>query len=524
MSAHTKLLLQMNGTTGSTSFLDATGVHSTAAENGAEVTDIVKRFGSGSLNATVDAPSRIHVLNHPDFDLANNDFCIELQVKRFIVDSKQGICGISVNDDPLNSTFDLFFDVDNTIKFRAYYSGGYHELFSSQLIDTLIFHHVEVDRSGTNLYLFVDGQLEDTIDVGTITYRTTSIDLAIGTFGDYNDDYWFRGYIDEFRFSDVARHTESFIPPTIEYQYWSTLPSIYMIQRTNRHVLKYYEINAPEDPIFQGSFGTFGTPGSGITALNFPHAIAHDNDYNMYICDHENERIVKLDQSLTYVSEYDTSTTVGKPCAILYTVDGLYIVGINYHIIEGDVLYMYINMEKLTTTFVSEKFTWDILGPDLRLEQRRGEMSYKPTSIVPGYNANEFLISGIRDKIYSTIEDIMSFSRATEISIVKEEETSRIRGMIMHSNGSIYINNRSKITKLNSSFIDNGDSNFIGKSLYGLKEGLNRTILVYNADDQAILRYDEFLNFMEIVYKDKGSTVQTDLYDIMDFYEIVPMP
>ena len=521
--SHTKLLLHTNGVTGSTSFPDETGVHITTAENGAEVTDIVKRFGSGSLNVTIDAPARVYVQNHADFDISNNDFCVEMQLKRFTIDTRQGICGKSANDDELISTFDLFFDVDNTIKFRAYYAGGYHELQSSPLVGTLIFHHLEIDRSGTDLYLFVDGHLQDVLDVGTTTYRTTTLDMAIGTLGGYNSDY-LRGYIDEFRFSDIARHTESFIPPTIEYDYYAVAPTIYMSQRTNRHVAKYYSLDTPEDPIFQDSFGTFGSPGAGTTALNFPWAVTHDDSFSMYICDHENERIVKLNQSLVYVGEYDTSITIGKPCAIMHDTltDDLYIVGINYHVIEGDVLYMYINVERITTALSSVKFTWDILGPPLRCSSRNGEMSYKPTGIIRGDVADEFLISGIRDKIYSTIEQASSFDRATEITITKEENLSRLRGMIRHSNGSIYINNKSKITKLDSSFIDVGDSDFISKSLYGLREGLNGTLLVYNGDNQSILRYDEYLNFIEVVYQDEGSTVQTDLYDIMDFYEIAP--
>jgi hypothetical protein len=290
-----------------------------------------------------------------------------------------------------------------------------------------------------------------------------------------------------------------------------------LLQNTNRHILKSFVLPVDGDAVYSSSFGTIGLSGNTNSTLNSPWSLAFNSNGYLFICDHNNERIIKLDSEFNFISEYSTSSTIGKPCAILAETD-IYMVGINYHIIENDVLYMYINIEKIDENFSSLKFTRDALGIYQRLEQRKGEIGYKPISITRGYNVDELLISGVRKKIYSTYEVNNGFSTLTDQTFYGEKP-SRFLGMIHHSNGFLYVNTATKIVKFNSSFVKIGSSDYIGRTIYGLKESINGNLLIYKIDNQSLIEYDGNLNLVKEIIKDSGDTIDTDLYDVIDFID-----
>lgn len=291
---------------------------------------------------------------------------------------------------------------------------------------------------------------------------------------------------------------------------------LFMSQRTNRHIVK--SLLLGESSVsYNNHFGTYGTSGNTNTLLNSPWGVAVNANGHLFVCDHLNERIVKLDSNLNYVDEYSTSLTIGKPCAILAETD-IYVAGINYHIINNNVLYMYVNIEKLDEDFVSLKVTNDTLGVYQRLEQKKGEIGFKPISLLRGYDTDEILIAGIRKKLYSTTELVGGFSTLIEKPFYKERPL-RIIGMIKHSNGFLYMNSGTKLHKFDSAFTNVGDTDFIGKTIYGLSERLNGNLLTYKADNQSLVEYSTDMNFVKEVIVDSGNTVQTDLYDVMSIVE-----
>lgn len=78
-----------------------------------------------------------------------------------------------------------------------------------------IWYHVAFCRSGTDLYLFLSGDLVDS-DTWTGTSDFKDSPFYIGAYGGEYD--YFKGNIDEFRFSKgIARWTANFTPPTEEY-------------------------------------------------------------------------------------------------------------------------------------------------------------------------------------------------------------------------------------------------------------------------------------------------------------------
>lgn len=308
---------------------------------------------------------------------------------------------------------------------------------------------------------------------------------------------------------------------------------LYVVQQTKRHVIaRFTSTTAPAiyDSVF---FGTYGTPGGGSTALNFPNSIAIDNSSNLFICDHENSRIIKLDSNLQYISYYDTNNTIGKPINIIFdsTTGDLYFMGLRYFSIQThasptiiDDLYMYIGIERLTTSLTSVKYSNDIFGYINRLIPN--DMRFKPVGICRGSNSDEFLVSGIHDALYSITEYSSTFSdiyNPTIKTIINNFTAKRYVGLIRY-NTLLFLNTGNKIIKVDLATLNlNCQSNYIAKTLYGLKLGSNNTLLVYNTDNNSLIRYDLNLNFVEEVFIDISTgtaPIGVDLKFVTDYLEV----
>ena len=76
-----------------------------------------------------------------------------------------------------------------------------------------IWRHLAVVKSSNKVYFFVDGQLKSTQN-NTQSYSMLNGECDIGCQG---PAYYFNGYIDELRISNVARWTSNFSVPTTAY-------------------------------------------------------------------------------------------------------------------------------------------------------------------------------------------------------------------------------------------------------------------------------------------------------------------
>jgi len=292
-------------------------------------------------------------------------------------------------------------------------------------------------------------------------------------------------------------------------------PLLVMTQRTARHVAKIYNLDPVE---YNRAFGTFGSPGSGTAGLNFPWGLTIDAYGYYYICDYENERIVKLNRDFTYVNAYDTSSTIGRPCSIFYAEnDDLYVAGVTYHIIEGNLVHNFIGVERITRSLSSVKYNDKVMGDEMYDLQPED----KPTNICRGFFVDEILLSGLRNSIYSLTELSDTFSFTTKRDIGGESNTFRFLGMVHHSNDLLYVNTGQKILKIDSSFTNVGDSDTIAKSMYGLTEAADGSLLMYNSDTKSIDRLSEkSMHIIESLVQDTGSTVSTDIECVWDVLEI----
>jgi len=282
---------------------------------------------------------------------------------------------------------------------------------------------------------------------------------------------------------------------------------LYLSQRTNRHVVKRLNSSNPSTFTYDSaSFGTWQTSGSSTSLLSFPMGVAIDSSDNVYVCDNANSRIMKLNSSLAYVGAYDTSSTIGRPHQITYdSVSGdLYIVG-KYAVTQ-------LRIERITTALVTVRHSTSSLTLP-------GELYGNPMGIVKGFAANTFLIVGHNNDIGITTET-PPFTTPLTSQAITGEDPKRYYGIIKHStNGDLYLNDGTKILRVNSSFANIGDSNKITKVATTFCETTNGQILVYNNDEQKITRFGENMNFIADTYIDSGDVIATDAYDIAGMVE-----
>ena len=91
--------------------------------------------------------------------------------------------------------------------------------------------HKALVRLGQSLYVFVDGQLIGTMNVGSaaIAFDST-FNMAIGAYRE-SEPYYFQGWIKNFRISKVARYTSAFTPKWDHVSNpWKKVDSIYTKQ------------------------------------------------------------------------------------------------------------------------------------------------------------------------------------------------------------------------------------------------------------------------------------------------------
>lgn len=283
---------------------------------------------------------------------------------------------------------------------------------------------------------------------------------------------------------------------------------LYVLQATNRHFIKRLSADVLPATYDGASFGVWGVPGSGVDSLNFPRAMT-SSATNVFVADTGNKRIVKLDLNLTYVSEYDTSSTIGEPYAITYDslTGDLYVVGV-YN-------YLHVRIQRLTTALSSVKISGDLNAP--------GTLWWRPNQIQRSWATDTFIITGQNLDTYLTVEST-NFSPLTVQPIIGEVTTwpdifatTRYFGFYYDSSVHfMFLNNGRRLLRSDETFTNTGDSDDIAKNVKLAVPLWANTLSIYNVDSQKVINYDYNLNFVEEIFVDSGETIETDAYDITD--------
>jgi len=378
----------------------------------------------------------------------------------------------------------------------------------------------------------------------------------------------------------------------------------YVVQCTDKHIVKRLDSNNSISHYDGTSYGVYGVPGT----LRFPSSVVADSDNQfIFLCDYNNNRIVKLGSNLSYLGQFpditqqkmnivianidnnititnhtDDIVTDGTP-HIYHTGDTIkfnlkhpgidrmprplivnttyYTIAVSTNLIKvattyqnalsnipiditivgsgtlystSAVLthkpyYLYnddithdiyilglttsgnIKIERISTNLVSKKVSLPLMDNGNEL---------MPTGFVRGYNVDSFFICGKSKNILKTVEGTDSFSMFENQVIAGVPDTTYL-GMVKLANNYLYLNDGIKILRVNSSFENTGDSNYIAKTITVLKPGrVDDTMLIFDADKSRILRYDPYLNFMSEMYKTTGSTIDLNSDNVVDLLEI----
>ena len=209
--SYTKLLLHCDGTDGSTTFIDSSGLHSPSANGSAQIDTAQSKFGGASgLFGTFS--DYVQVADSSDWDLGSEDFTIEGWLR--LNSSTPSTCLCARTNSP-SSYFYIAWEGGN-LRVRDF--GGTIDFSRAVTETTGSWFHLAIVRSGNNFYIFKDGVQQGTTFTSSDSFIDRTDALDIGRMSQ-NGNYYIDGWLDDFRWSKgIARWTSNFTPETSAYQ------------------------------------------------------------------------------------------------------------------------------------------------------------------------------------------------------------------------------------------------------------------------------------------------------------------
>ena len=202
-----------------------TTVH-TVTDVGGNLTYSTSDKTMGTHAAVLDGSSAYMTIpDDADFDLSDGTFALDMWMK---IDDLANEQPLYYQEGTNNSDYSrLSVQTTGSVKFKVntLATGADVEVETDTgLISASTWYHIELTENGNNWYLFINGiQRAYLSDADRVMDYTTS-PVQIG----YDDMSYFDGRIDEFRVSDVARHTEDFDVPAGPYSTSTTEAYFYL--------------------------------------------------------------------------------------------------------------------------------------------------------------------------------------------------------------------------------------------------------------------------------------------------------
>ena len=213
------LLLNGNGTNGSTTFTDSSSYGHTVTANGdAGISTTQSKFGGASMYFDGDG-DYLSIPDDTSLHLGSDDFTFEfwtyLNSTTGDLTNKRTISTDGVQY--------LYFRVtDGSLLTWITSDGSTWDIaenfgFGNTTLSTGQWYHIALVRNGTEISTYVDGtKSPNTITTSAAIQNGSTYPLVIGAdvaYGNYLD-----GYIDDFRLTQgVARYTSNFTPPTAPF-------------------------------------------------------------------------------------------------------------------------------------------------------------------------------------------------------------------------------------------------------------------------------------------------------------------
>jgi len=209
---NTKLLLHADGADTSTTLTDSSSsAHTVTAVGNAQIDTAQSKFGGAS--ALFDGSG--DYLTIPDStDWFNTDsFTIDAWFRTTTVTGQHAILYQQTSDG--NHGYGIA--INGAQLFAQYYeSGAYRWQLTGGTVSPNTWHHAAFVKNGNSQVLYLDGVAVDSA-ASSFAMLDIAAPVSIGHNGYAPIPYYWNGWIDEVRFSNVARWTANFTPPTAEY-------------------------------------------------------------------------------------------------------------------------------------------------------------------------------------------------------------------------------------------------------------------------------------------------------------------
>ena len=223
--SYSKVLLHMDGADGSQTFTDESGKTWTA--NGNAQIDTAQSVFGGASGLFDGAGDYITTPDHDDFSLGSGDFTIDCRIRPAVVNTRMYIIAqINAAGGTTSQTFEILIGItaggvatNGAIRGGIFSGGtGYFAGSNGAVLSANTWYHIALARYGNTLTMYLDGTaLPTTADVTGVTVTDPAQVETIGRWGD-RSEYYYNGWIDEFRFSKgIARWTANFTPPSVAY-------------------------------------------------------------------------------------------------------------------------------------------------------------------------------------------------------------------------------------------------------------------------------------------------------------------
>ena len=182
---------------------------------GAKLSTAWSAFGTGSLlfNGT-----------NPGIDLGtgsewqfSGDFTIDARIRLNATGQYHTIAAKGGAAVAADRAWDFSVSSGNKLQFNVYVGTTIYTATGATSLSSGTSYHVAAVRSGNTLMVFLNGTLDGSVTMSG-TMNTSTVAARIGSFWTGASELSIsNAYFDEFRISNTARWTASFIPPTIDY-------------------------------------------------------------------------------------------------------------------------------------------------------------------------------------------------------------------------------------------------------------------------------------------------------------------
>lgn len=222
IDAYTKLYIPFDGTDGSTDIIDASLYGRTITVNGGAQIDTAYSVFGGSSGLFDGDTDFLSIGYSSDFALGTNDFTFDF---RFRLTSNTGT---NVIYSHCVAGTEIIIAVDSgtftyspcKLRFEVTSGGTTYTLETGEILSDDQWYAALVSRYGDDLFLYIDGDLKDTLTMSSsFSIDDPGTTIYIGIDDPSSSYYYFKGHIDEFRFSNgIARqHNTNYSLPTSAY-------------------------------------------------------------------------------------------------------------------------------------------------------------------------------------------------------------------------------------------------------------------------------------------------------------------